>query len=295
MFGVDYVAGPGNAVLKANGVSFVCRYLCWLPNSKVITRGEAQSLLGAGIYLVLNWEYTAQGMLGGYQEGVSHASESQKQAAALGLPQAPVYFSADFDATESQQAAINAYLDGCAHVLGKGRVGVYGSYYVVQRAMSGGHATFGWQTYAWSGGQWYAPAQIQQYRNAVRMGTAEVDYDRSMHPDFGQNPRPGAPHPPPAPPPVGTKAPPFPYPAADYMALASPDPHCHSGYYAADRPHVQTWQAQMAHRGWTISADGQFGPQSDQVCRSFQAEKHLAVDGKVGPSTWATSWTAPLT
>ena len=297
MFGVDYVGGPGISVLKANGVSFVCRYLCWLPNSKVIGRAEYQSLIGSGIYVVLNWEFTANAMLNGYQEGVSHATESNRQCAALGAPTAPVYFSADFDATPAQQAGINSYLDGCAHVLGKGRVGVYGSYWVVKRALDGGHCTFGWQTYAWSGGNWDTRAHIQQYRNGVRMGTAEVDYDRSMHPDFGQNPRPGVPHPPPppAPPVPGAKAPAFPYPGGDYMSVASPDPHCHSGYYAADQPHVRTWQAQMGHRGWTISADGHFGPQSLDVCRKFQAEKHLAIDGKVGPATWSTSWTAPLT
>lgn len=97
----------------------------------------------------------------------------------------------------------------------------------------------------------------------------------------------------PSPPPAG--APPFPYPAADYLGLQSPDPHCHSGYYAADQPHVRTWQAQMAARGWTITADGRYGTQSDGVCRAFQAEKHLAADGKVGPVTWAESWTAPVT
>jgi peptidoglycan hydrolase-like protein with peptidoglycan-binding domain len=51
----------------------------------------------------------------------------------------------------------------------------------------------------------------------------------------------------------------------------------------------------MAHRGWAITADGHYGPQSDSVCRSFQAEKGLGVDGLVGPSTWKASWTAPLT
>lgn len=93
------------------------------------------------------------------------------------------------------------------------------------------------------------------------------------------------------PPPV----PPFPYPATDYLGLTSQDPACHSGYAAADRPHVATWQRQMANRGWVIMADGMFGTQSDQVCRAFQSEKGLAVDGKVGPHTWAASWTAPVT
>lgn len=99
---------------------------------------------------------------------------------------------------------------------------------------------------------------------------------------------------PPEPQPPAT-APPFPYPAADYLGLESPDPHCHSGYSAADRPHIMTWQSQMAARGWTISADGWYGTQSDGVCRAFQAEKHLTVDGKAGPATWAASWTEPVT
>jgi N-acetyl-anhydromuramyl-L-alanine amidase AmpD len=56
-----------------------------------------------------------------------------------------------------------------------------------------------------------------------------------------------------------------------------------------------TWQAQMAHRGWAITVDDQYGPQSAQICRQFQAEKHLSVDGIVGPQTWEAAWTAPVT
>lgn len=101
----------------------------------------------------------------------------------------------------------------------------------------------------------------------------------------------GGVQPPPAPPAV----PVFPYPAADYLGLESADPHCHSGYYAGDRPHIATWQQQMAHRGWAISADGMYGSQSNSVCRSFQGEKGLAVDGKVGLLTWHASWADPVT
>jgi peptidoglycan hydrolase-like protein with peptidoglycan-binding domain len=101
-----------------------------------------------------------------------------------------------------------------------------------------------------------------------------------------------APEPPPVPPPA---VPAFPYPAADYLGLESNNPHCHSGFYAADRPHISTWQAQMSYRGWTISADGRYGAQSDGVCRAFQQEKHLLVDGKVGLTTWAQSWASPVT
>lgn len=97
-------------------------------------------------------------------------------------------------------------------------------------------------------------------------------------------------------PPQPAPAPAFPYPASDYLGLASSDLHCHSGYYAADRPHIATWQAQMAARGWAIgAADGMYGSKSDGVCRAFQGEKGLNVDGKVGSVTWAASWTSPVT
>ena len=55
------------------------------------------------------------------------------------------------------------------------------------------------------------------------------------------------------------------------------------------------WQGQMAARGWTIAVDDLYGGESEGVARQFQAEKGLAVDGIVGPDTWAAAWTAPIT
>jgi peptidoglycan hydrolase-like protein with peptidoglycan-binding domain len=92
-------------------------------------------------------------------------------------------------------------------------------------------------------------------------------------------------------------APAFPYPATDYLgAPSSSDPHCHSGQSGApDSGHVTTWQEQMAARGWTITADGQYGSQSQSVCRQFQQQVGLSVDGLVGSKTWQASWTEPVT
>lgn len=58
---------------------------------------------------------------------------------------------------------------------------------------------------------------------------------------------------------------------------------------------VRQWQTQMRSRGWTITADGAYGPKSEQVCVAFQKEKHIKVDGIVGPDTWKAAWAAPLT
>jgi len=92
-----------------------------------------------------------------------------------------------------------------------------------------------------------------------------------------------APLPPPEPPAEPGMAPPWP------------------GRYLAYPPVMQgtdvhTWQAQMAARGWELTVDGQYGPQSQGICIAFQTEKHLdPVDGIVGPDTWAAAWAAPVT
>lgn len=58
---------------------------------------------------------------------------------------------------------------------------------------------------------------------------------------------------------------------------------------------VLTWQRKMRDRGWRIDTDQIYGPASETVCRQFQAEKRLQVDGKVGPQTWSMTWSAPVT
>jgi hypothetical protein len=109
----------------------------------------------------------------------------------------------------------------------------------------------------------------------------------------GQAPSPSPPSPSPSPEGPG---PAFPYPSGHYLGQPSGDPDCHSGYYGGvDQSNVATWQAQMSVRGWAITADGMFGPQSEDVARSFQSEKGLSVDGMVGPQTWGAAWSEPIT
>lgn len=99
----------------------------------------------------------------------------------------------------------------------------------------------------------------------------------------------------PAPPRPGRKAPKFPLPAGHWYGVESKNPKNHSGYWEKDRPGIKQWQAQMKRRGWRLSPDGYFGEASRRVCRQFQAEKGLRVDGGVGADTWKATWEAPVT
>jgi hypothetical protein len=59
---------------------------------------------------------------------------------------------------------------------------------------------------------------------------------------------------------------------------------------------VRIWQARMVERGWKrLDASGVFDARTTEVCRKFQTEKSLEVDGKVGRQTWTAAWSLPVT
>jgi peptidoglycan hydrolase-like protein with peptidoglycan-binding domain len=90
------------------------------------------------------------------------------------------------------------------------------------------------------------------------------------------------------------KPPIFPLPVGAFYG-ASPR-SSHSGFgNTRDRGNIRTWQARMRLRGWTIGVDGLFGPETENVARVFQREKHLAADGLVGRRTWDAAWVTPIT
>jgi hypothetical protein len=60
---------------------------------------------------------------------------------------------------------------------------------------------------------------------------------------------------------------------------------------ATDHENVRTLQEQLNRLGHTVTADGWLGKESDKAIRRFQSAHHLAVDGHVGPVTWAALWT----
>jgi cell wall-associated NlpC family hydrolase len=53
---------------------------------------------------------------------------------------------------------------------------------------------------------------------------------------------------------------------------------------------VRQWQEQMINRGFLLEVDGEYGYESEGVCRSLQQRSEIQVDGIVGPDTWRASW-----
>lgn len=180
-YGLDYAwSKPSISAIKAGGYKFVCRYLSWLPNGKVITASEYRSLRSAGLHTALNWEYTADEALQGAGTGTTSATEAVRQAQAVGYPKGcTIYFSIDFDQTASQASVCNAYLRAARDVLHPAgyRMGVYGGFYAVGRALNAGVVDDAWQTFAWSGGQWDARAHLRQTETGIVVGGADCDRD----------------------------------------------------------------------------------------------------------------------
>ena len=195
--GVDYsTSRPNPAALKEAGYTFACRYTSKVnaqTTGKILSAAEAQTLAAAGIDIVANYEWYAGRMKEGYDAGVADAQIGHEQAADAGMPLTrPIYFSADWDAREDEQNAINQYLEGTRDVLGAGRTGIYGSYYVLTRAAAywasahPGETLWLWQTYAWSGGAWCPGAHLRQTRNGATVAGASVDINQAQQDDFGQ-------------------------------------------------------------------------------------------------------------
>ena len=186
MYGLDYsFARPNLAVVKSQGYDFVCRYLSWLPNSKVIGPGERDYILGQGLNLALNWECDARDGLGGSSAGDAHGREAVRQAINLGYPRgSSIYFSYDWDVTEGQQNIVNAHARAAGqHVLDSGyRMAAYGGYYLIKRLFDAGLIDDGWQAFAWSGGNWDKRAALRQIRNGVTVGGGDCDIDQAVGP-----------------------------------------------------------------------------------------------------------------
>jgi hypothetical protein len=183
--GLDYSWGrPDLDEVKRLGYTFVARYAA--TTTKGITKTEADDIHAHGLGIVLVYESYAgrakEGRIAGYADGRTALANAH----AIGFPDSrPIYFAVDFPAIPADQFAIDGYLNGAAAIIGASRVGVYGSYFVVNRCYRDRSASWFWQTCAWSTGLVSNHAHFLQYLNGQTVGGARVDLNESKQPDFG--------------------------------------------------------------------------------------------------------------
>lgn len=203
---IDYsTLRPPMPVLKAAGVTAVGRYIGQDGEPgfgnihKNLTRPEARDLLAAGIDIFLAFEYGAKQAALGARQGTTDAQLAHRQLQALGAPESMmVYFAVDFDIPDyapksasprAKLGPVGDYLEAISALALPFRVGVYGGYWAVSRALDAKVATMAWQTVAWSGGQRDKRAVLYQLAKQV-LGAADVNLLETAGHDFGQWPRP---------------------------------------------------------------------------------------------------------
>lgn len=201
VLGLDYSGGrPSGLAVARTGYRFVCRYLPnGLASGRVnLTAAETADMRHNDVAVVLVWESQANRAAQGRAAGVEDATKAAAQAAVVGCDGQPIYFAVDFDAPDYAPAAtspraklgpIGDYFDGVASVLPHSRVGVYGGYWAVRRALDAGLAAWAWQTVAWSGGQVDPRIHLFQRAGYVNVDGVQCDINEARQDQFGQTPQ----------------------------------------------------------------------------------------------------------
>jgi hypothetical protein len=200
--GLDYSAArPGGAAIRAAGYSFVVRYLDNGLSGRVnIDAAEVADLRANGVNIALVWERKIIGQpdraTQGASAGTADAQAARAAAAAVGLDGFPIYFAVDFDVPDyapssadpmAKLGPVGQYLLAARNVMGFWRMGVYGGFYAVSRALDAGLASLAWQTLAWSGGQTDGRIQLLQRISTMSVGGVDCDVNEQRTDYFGQS------------------------------------------------------------------------------------------------------------
>jgi hypothetical protein len=181
--GIDCTAQITTAVandLKAQGITFVCRYLvpanmAW----KRLTKIEAEAMTTAGIDILSIFEKQANSAAGGRDAGLSDGAAALAEARTIGQPEgSAIYFAVDYDALPKEFDTIEAYLKAAESAITGYKVGVYGSFALCEE-MSKRGIPHCWQTYAWSHGEKSSNANVYQYQNNAVISGITCDLDES--------------------------------------------------------------------------------------------------------------------
>ncbi|MEF2965652.1 DUF1906 domain-containing protein [Paenibacillus sp. M1] len=182
--GIDCAAPITTANAKkiaAAGYTFAARYL--VPQRlgwKRLNRAEAEAITAAGMKVISVFETSASRPAGGSAAGQVDGAEAFKEAKLIKQPVGSViYFAVDYDAQAKDFDKIEDYLKAAASQIPGYKVGVYGSYRVIEEMAQRKAASAFWQTYAWSAGKKSSKANVYQHKNGQSLAGMTVDFNES--------------------------------------------------------------------------------------------------------------------
>jgi hypothetical protein len=248
--------------LKANGYDFICRYL--VPEdyrSKRITKTEAEAATVAELKILSVFEIyadfrrtkgsTRSAEVAGQEDGKA----ALKEAKLIGMPIGSViYFAVDFDTKDYDM--VETYLRNAFVELPGYKVGVYGSYYVVEEMARRGACTHFWQTYAWSNKKVSKYNNVYQYKNGVNVLGIAADLNEATDNDGFWN-----------------------------IELSPKVTKLLKKGTKGEE--VKTLQTLLNKNSYQLIIDGDFGFMTESAVKGFQKSKGLVDDGIVGTKTWA--------
>lgn len=195
--GVDAAGRLSGAAVRAGGFAFAARYLdtggtsavkTWLSPAEVADhRAHDVALLGVH-------EIGANDVLAGRMVARERARRVLDDLAALGMPDAVGWWTADRDIVATNLPAAVDYARGWSDVLGRGRRGCYGDRDLLDALFAAGLIDYGWQAgaSAWSHRTVSPHAHIIQNAATVSVGGIQCDLNEVAAgiTDYGQWPRP---------------------------------------------------------------------------------------------------------
>lgn len=159
--------------LKDVGFNYAARYLgnSW----KSFNAAEARAIQDAGLKLISIFQKSANhANYFSEAQGVSDAREAERYAREVGQPEgSAIYFAVDFNAQAGHMRGILNYVTGVKKTLKDYKMGLYGSYAVMQAVK--GRVDYYWQTYAWSAGRVADFIHMHQYHNDIVVAGVAID------------------------------------------------------------------------------------------------------------------------
>ena len=166
--GIDTAAAISPAAakkLRAEGVSFVGRYLVPTGMGKDLKADEAKGLHDAGLAILLCWEIGAGDVKGGAERGKSDGARAKALAESFGVPAGTViYFACDYCAVEREYPVIEQYIRAAGAACAPYEAGLYGHAGLADWLGRRGACRKFWQCVAWSLGRLSQYTSVYQYQ-----------------------------------------------------------------------------------------------------------------------------------